>query len=42
MAVSSNYELVEAPDVLFTTMNDEREYYACSEIWITVREAKIK
>lgn len=37
---SSNYELVDAPTFSFTIMDDEKESYAYSEIWIPVKEMK--
>lgn len=35
---SSNYEVVNAPSFSFTKMDQEKENYAFSEIWIPVRE----
>lgn len=34
----SDYELVDAPNFSFTRMDDERENYAYSEIWLAVRK----
>ncbi len=35
---ASNYELVDAPSFSFSIMDDEKENYAYSEIWIPVKE----
>lgn len=35
---SSNYEVVDAPSFSFTLMDDEKENYAYSEVWIPVKE----
>lgn len=37
---SSNYELVDLPSFSFTTMDDTKEDYAYSEVWIPVRKRK--
>lgn len=37
---SSNYEVIDAPSFSFTLMDDEKENYAYSEVWIPVKEMK--
>lgn len=37
---SSDYEVVDAPSFSFTNMDDEKENYAYSEIWIPVKECQ--
>lgn len=37
---ASDYEIIEAPSFSFTNMNDKKENYAYSEIWIPVRKKK--
>lgn len=35
---SSDYEIINAPTFSFTKMNDLKEAYAYSEVWIPVRK----
>lgn len=39
---SSDYELVNAPSFSFTKMDEHRENYAYSEIWLPVQKIKIR
>jgi AraC family transcriptional regulator len=35
---SSNYEVINVPSFSFTKMNQDKEGYAYSEVWVPVRK----